>query len=326
MNQNQIAFNGKQYEVIDTMEYITLADSFVKNKIGSGHGEAKLYVGNENERTLGFFDNFDRRCLIRKSDLAKYMLDARGEYIYPQQCYKNKSEMPEKYTDLLNSINEYKKEFLWFHIYRSDIEPPRVYINSNSEYYSIIREIGLPNISYVSILKLKDEKNEIFYYFRMFIDYFADGRTFSPEEANEKQNILSNKKISERKKAQIIEARIGQGEYREKLLLECPFCPITFVNDERLLIASHIKPWAKSDDREKIDPKNGFIFTPTYDKLFDRGFFTFEDDGNMIVSPWLSPMNQKRLNIYTGKKIKNLPLDDSRKAYLKYHRENIFKA
>ncbi len=97
------------------------------------------------------------------------------------------------------------------------------------------------------------------------------------------------------------------------------------VNDERLLIASHIKPWSKSNDKEKIDPKNGFMFTPTFDKLFDKGFITFDENKTLFVSPWLSPMNQKRLGIYDGKEIPKLPLDDKRKLYLCYHREHIFK-
>ena len=111
---------------------------------------------------------------------------------------------------------------------------------------------------------------------------------------------------------------------REKLLDECPYCPITMVNDERLLIASHIKPWAKSTNFEKTDPKNGFMLTPTYDKLFDRGFISFENDGTMLVSPWISPMNQKRLDIFNGKKIRMLPTE-GREAYLYYHRELVFK-
>jgi hypothetical protein len=32
----------------------------------------------------------------------------------------------------------------------------------------------------------------------------------------------------------------------------CPFCPITLISDDRLLIASHIKPWVASDDFEKL--------------------------------------------------------------------------
>ncbi len=52
---NEIRILDKKYIIQDTLEYITLADSFVKNKLGTGHGEAKLYVGNENKRTDIFF-------------------------------------------------------------------------------------------------------------------------------------------------------------------------------------------------------------------------------------------------------------------------------
>ena len=51
---------------------------------------------------------------------------------------------------------------------------------------------------------------------------------------------------------------------------------------------------------------------------------SFEDDGTMIVSPWLSPMNQKRLDIFNGKKIRTLPTE-GREDYLLYHREFVFK-
>ena len=61
--------DGKNYEIIDTLEYITLADSFIKeNKIGTGHGEAKLYVGNESERIFEFFGDFKVNCFFCKKD------------------------------------------------------------------------------------------------------------------------------------------------------------------------------------------------------------------------------------------------------------------
>jgi hypothetical protein len=52
-----IKLQEKKYQVLDTKEKITIADSFVirQNKIGSGNGEAKLYVGNDNEDTRNFF-------------------------------------------------------------------------------------------------------------------------------------------------------------------------------------------------------------------------------------------------------------------------------
>jgi len=57
---------GKKYEILDTKEYITLADSFLLNKIGSGHGEAKLYVGNESQELFSFWEDFNSKCFIIK--------------------------------------------------------------------------------------------------------------------------------------------------------------------------------------------------------------------------------------------------------------------
>lgn len=318
---NKILINNIEYEVVDAKETITIPDCFVKdsNKIGSGHGEAKFYVGQTTDNsTLNFFEDFNGKCLIKKDDLLKYLLDSENEYLHPDQEYRNKENMPSIYAKHLELISSMPEEYLYFNIYRVDVQPPRIYINSKSKAYELIREISLPNISYISILKLKNG-NSLLYYFRPFIEYNLDSLHETEIEAiEEDSNISTNERET------IIKSRIGQGKYREKLLEECPFCPITMVNDERLLIASHIKPWVVSNNFEKTDPKNGFMLTPTYDKLFDRGFISFENDGTMLVSPWISPMNQKRLDIFDGKKIKMLPIK-GREEYLFYHREFVFK-
>lgn len=320
--------NGKNYKILDTLEYITLADSFIReNKIGLGHGEAKLYVGNEGERLFDFFGDFKINCFFCKKDFKLFLEDSKQEYYDPQQDYIRSYDMHERFDKYYSRIEEISDEILKFELYRVDVAPPRVYVNAESEYWTIMRTIALPNISYLSVLKLKDDRDNILYYFRIFIDYKSDIVGYQmPEEKVQEEIIEKDEKISQKKKDTIIRARIGQGKYREDLLDECPYCPFTLVNDERLLIASHIKPWAKADNEEKIDPKNGFMLTPTYDKLFDRGFITFADDKKVIVSPWLSPMNQKRLGIYTGKLVSKLPLDEKRKEYLKYHREYVFKS
>ncbi len=320
--------NGKNYEIIDTLEYITLADSFIReNKIGAGHGEAKLYVGNEGERLFNFFGDFKINCFFCKKDFKLFLEDSKQEYYNPQQDYIRSCDMQERFDKYYSKIEEISDEILKFQLYRVDVAPPRVYVNAESEYWTIMRTIALPNISYLSVLKLKDDKDNVVYYFKIFIDYKSDIVGYQmPEEKAQEETIEKDEKISQKKKDTIIRARIGQGKYREDLLEECPYCPFTLVNDERLLIASHIKPWAKANNEEKIDPKNGFMLTPTYDKLFDRGFITFDDDKKLIVSPWLSPMNQKRLCIYTGLVVSKLPLDEKRKEYLKYHREYVFKS
>lgn len=321
-----IILNGGKYEIIDTLEYITLADSFVKNKIGTGHGEAKLYVGNESEELSDFFGEYSCDCIFKKSDFVTYLNDAASEFEDPQQEYIKKESMSEIYGQLRFAVEQFQDEILPFEIYRVGVEPPRVYINSKSNYYDFMRSLGLPNISYLSVLKLKGTDSRLLYYFKMFIDYKSDLVTYVMKgEEEQAERISKDKKISDKAKSSLINARIGQGEYRKKLLDECPCCPFTQVTDERMLVASHIKPWVLSDDKEKVDPKNGFMLTPTYDRLFDRGFISFEDDKTLIVSPWISPMNQKRLGIYTGKIIEKLPLDEKRKKYLEFHREFIFK-
>lgn len=55
--QNQITIDDQFFNVLDVKEKITIADSFVlrSNKIGTGNGEAKLYVGNDSEELRSFF-------------------------------------------------------------------------------------------------------------------------------------------------------------------------------------------------------------------------------------------------------------------------------
>ena len=324
-HKSYITIEGKKYEVLDALNNITLADSFVKNKIGKGHGEAKLYVGNYNDRYLEFFDNIDREFFFLKEDFDRYMEDAEDEFKNPQQDYNDKLSMPERYDDLIDLLGSYDESLMKFDMYKVDVEPPRVYLKSNSDYYKLMREVGIPNISYLSIMKLMDSQNNKYYYCRIFIYYRHDIERYeSSIELKQEEEIMSSD-LTEKNKHRLLDARKGQGEYRRKLLEECNSCPFTDVTDERLLIASHIKPWVKSDEREKVDPKNGFALTPTYDKLFDQGYITFNSDKTLRVSPWISPMNQNRLNIYDGKMLNKLQLDELREHYLKYHREHIFK-
>ena len=116
--------DGKEYEILDAKESITIPDCFVKdaNKIGKGHGEAKLYVGQTTDQfTLDFFGDFKNRCVIKKSDLLSYMQDCENEYKHPDQEYRNKKVMPEIYAKHIKKINSMTEEFIYFDIYRVDV-------------------------------------------------------------------------------------------------------------------------------------------------------------------------------------------------------------
>ena len=65
------------------------------------------------------------------------------------------------------------------------------------------------------------------------------------------------------------------------------------------------------------------MLSPLYDKLFDKGFISFKDNGEILISDWLSPQNQERISFEYSPE--DLFLNEQRKKYLEYHRENVFK-
>jgi putative restriction endonuclease len=88
--------------------------------------------------------------------------------------------------------------------------------------------------------------------------------------------------IPSTKKVQLIEARLGQGIYRANLERIEKKCRFTGISDRRFLTASHIKAWSLSTDVEKLDGHNGLLLAPHVDRLFDRGFIGFQDDGTVL--------------------------------------------
>lgn len=325
--------DGQYFNIVDTLNSsITVPDCFVKpdSKIGSGNGEAKLYIAPKGVM-YPFFGNvgFSAKCFLLKSDLISYMNALHSEYLHPSQPYRAADKMPELWRERMATIQSLP-EVIEFTIHAQDqIEGGRGYVNSKDFGYQLIREISLPLVSYISVMQLIDSNDSTIYYWKLFADFDAisDKRAalvHTYGKKGEKDEPIPQPKESSRQ-TEIRRARQGQGLYREKLLADCPFCPISMINDERLLIASHIKPWAVATDKEKTDHKNGFILSPLYDKLFDRGFMTFTEDRKIILSNWISPANKRRLGVADGQFVQFLPLDDERQAYMIFHRTSVFK-
>ncbi|MEK7482380.1 MAG: HNH endonuclease signature motif containing protein [Patescibacteria group bacterium] len=121
-------------------------------------------------------------------------------------------------------------------------------------------------------------------------------------------------------------SRIGQSYFRSNLFSEMKRCPITGIDDKRLLIASHIKPWVHSNNEERINVKNGILLSPLFDKLFDRGIglITFTLDKKILISSKLSKENIVRLNIFNNQAVEDLNVD-GREEFLEYHKKYIFQ-
>ena len=104
------------------------------------------------------------------------------------------------------------------------------------------------------------------------------------DETEVETEVQMRTDIGPTQKTQIINSRRGQGVFKANVRLIETACRVTGVNNPRHLIASHIKPWSKSDDTEKLSGFNGLLLSPHIDHLFDKGLISFENSGKLILS------------------------------------------
>ena len=324
--------NGNNYPTLAVFPaMMTVPDCIVtgSNKLGTGHGEAKLYIANKKEMYEFYGEKkFKAKCFMLKSDLIAYLQAIKNEYFNPSQDYAQKDRFPELWYERLELVNSLE-DVVFFDIYdQYQISGSRGYVNSNDDAYNIIRKIALPLVSYIYVEKIKAESSPLFYW-KLFVDFDAIWQkqngplVFNYGKKKDEQKPKT--KAAKKNNLDIANARSGQGKYREQLLEQCGYCPFTMISDERLLIASHIKPWAASNDFEKTDPNNGYILSPLYDKLFDRGFITFTFDRHVILSKFISSYTWKKIGLKNDTFINTLPMDEKRKEYLKFHHQSVFK-
>lgn len=143
-----------------------------------------------------------------------------------------------------------------------------------------------------------------------------------PSSSSTKINTINKSKLLTTKRAQLIQARVGQGLFRLQAAKIESCCRITGISDPRFLIASHIKPWSKSKDEEKLDGYNGLLLAAHIDQLFDKGYLTFENNGQMKVSPQLPSDVFTALGLDSTIEPKSFTPEQQR--YLDYHRSEVF--
>lgn len=122
----------------------------------------------------------------------------------------------------------------------------------------------------------------------------------------------------------IVVQRIGQTIFREALLdYWNGRCPISGIDDPRLLRASHMKPWADCEtDAERLDVYNGLLLAAHLDAAFDAGLISFASDGTLMMATMLSAMNTERLGLCQPF---HLPLSPAHAPFLAWHRQEVFK-
>ena len=128
--------------------------------------------------------------------------------------------------------------------------------------------------------------------------------------------------IPETEKSAIINSRIGQGLYRRRALDLWKTCSVTGFTNEKILNASHIKPWKLADNNERLSPYNSLLLIPTLDKLFDKGYIGFERNGKIMLSNKVDQQDWERVGVNTNLQLRVVP--EETKKYLDYHSEYIY--
>ena len=149
------------------------------------------------------------------------------------------------------------------------------------------------------------------------ITTYKNGENKPNKEIKEIINDIENSEIKGKEITALIKRRVNQSIFRKRLLNKYNSCCLCKLDNPSLLRASHIKPWSVSDENEKLDVNNGFLLCPNHDALFDAGFITFSDEGNIIISKRLDDKDCSLLGINPSMKIS---VSEENKKYLEYHR------
>jgi hypothetical protein len=139
-------------------------------------------------------------------------------------------------------------------------------------------------------------------------------------EAQHAVMALPDLEITE--KLTVVKARLAQTLFRSRLAAADCRCRVTGVTERNLLRASHIRPWAKSNDRQRQDPNNGLLLAPHVDLLFDAGYLTFEDDGTVRIADCIGKDVLKAWGLHQVGSV--AAFSKAQGVYLAYHREHVF--
>jgi HNH endonuclease len=151
-----------------------------------------------------------------------------------------------------------------------------------------------------------------------FYQYLADVGSNELEE--DLDQILADNTVTSTEKSAQISIRIGQGKFREELISHWGGCAVSGYPNCRFLVASHIKPWSKSSNSERLDPFNGILLLPNLDKVFDLGYVTFEESGVIRISQAIE--QPSLLGLRHNLKVK---LEEAHQEYMAYHRIQKFE-
>ena len=143
-------------------------------------------------------------------------------------------------------------------------------------------------------------------------------------EEHELAKVATDQHLPETTRQAVVLARRGQGLLKQNVMQRETACRLAGVDRIEHLRASHCKPWCGADNRERLDGENGLLLTPDADHLFDRGFVSFDDNGDVLVSPVAHVPSMVRMEL-DPKLLGNVGgFSDGQRQYLAFHRDSVF--
>lgn len=130
--------------------------------------------------------------------------------------------------------------------------------------------------------------------------------------------------------ARLVLTRLSQSFFRRAVLASYQnTCCVCGLDLPPLLVASHIKPWAVSEET-RTDPENGLCLCVLHDKAYDRGLLSVTAAYEVVVSPVVRRSRAKFTEtalLAFDKQPIQLPSRFAPKAeYLQWHWESVFQA
>ena len=106
-------------------------------------------------------------------------------------------------------------------------------------------------------------------------------------------------------------------------------CCVTGLPIVECLVAGHIIPWSV-DERRRADPTNGLCLSATFDRLFDTGLMTIDDELTLCVSQRIRDLTDRavveQVAARHGQKINPPARFYPDPECLRWHREQVFEA
>jgi putative restriction endonuclease len=263
---------------------------------------------------------------LKEKKRALQFSDINGKTIFVKTHYKNPKSIAVDSSPLVLSPESKKIRDKIDAIPDLSVDWETLFHNSNQQGYDKRLNKGKDVITYGYDANLYSENA-----LKTVIELMGFKIKVSPDSSEEQpkpwenadtdiSNASSEFSEDETTRAYIIQARLGQGPFRDRLLDYWGSCAVTGAQEKALLRASHIKPWCDSSNRERLDAYNGLLLSANLDAAFDKGLISFADCGSILISN--SFKEPESFGINTNQTLSRI--ENSHLPYLAFHRSNIF--